>query len=78
MFRSNLNDLLITSLNLHLLIHEYTWSQKNNKWEKNINEFSYQEYKNNIKYFSKVILEWRKGLKNREKLDKAFKKKFLN
>ena len=77
-FRSNLNDLLMTSLNLHLLIHEYTWSQKNTKWEKNINEFSYQEYKYNIKYFSKVILEWRKGLKNREKLDKAFKKKFLN
>ena len=77
-FRSNINDLLLSSANLHLLIHDYTWSRQNKKWEKNITDFLNLEHELNKKYFYNVTSEWKRGLKNREKMDKIFKKKFLS
>jgi hypothetical protein len=77
-FRSNLYDLLSKNLNLHLLIHDYTWSKLDAKWEKNILTSLDNEYYYDKKYFLKVILQWKRGLKNRKKMDKIFKNKFLS
>ena len=76
-FRSNIDELLSSNLNLHLLIHDYTWSKKGEKWEKNIVNFFNDETKIQKKYLSKIILQWQNGLKRRKIMDKRFKKKFL-
>jgi len=76
-FRSNVDQLLMSDLNLHLLIHDYTWSKKDISWEKNILNFFNEDFLSQKKYFTKIILEWRNGLKKRKIKDKEFKKKFL-
>lgn len=76
-FRSNIDELLSSNLNLHLLIHDYTWSKKGETWEKNIVNFFNDETKIQKKYLSKIILQWQNGLKRRKIMDKRFKKKFL-
>ena len=62
---------------MHLLIHDYTWSKKGETWEKNIVNFFNDETKIQKKYLSKIILQWQNGLKRRKIMDKRFKKKFL-
>ena len=60
MFRSNLHDLLSKNLNLHLLIHDYTWSRNDTKWEKNILTSFHDEYNFDKKYFeSNIAMEKR-------------------
>jgi hypothetical protein len=76
-FRLNVDEILATNLNLHLLIHDYTWSNSNSKWEKNIESFNKNEYMNSIKYYKATIKDWQKGLRDRKKKDLIFKKKFL-
>ena len=76
-FREDVEELIKSNKNLHLLIHDYTWSSKNDKWEKNIMKF-YKKNSNYEKlYFKRTINDWQLGLKMRKKKDLVFKKKVL-
>jgi hypothetical protein len=76
-FRLNVDNILATNLNLHLLIHDYTWSNSNNKWEQNIVSFNKDEYIKSIKYYNAIIKDWQKGLLDRKKKDLIFKRNIL-
>lgn len=76
-FRENVENLINSDENLHLLIHDYTWSNKNDKWENNIIKYFKRNVKEEERYMKKIIKEWQIGLRQRKKRDLVFKKKVL-
>ncbi len=77
-FRENVQKLIDSDKDLHLLVHDYTWSKGNQKWEKNIIKFSKMEYEKNQIYLKNITIDWQIGLKKRKKMDSVFKRKILS